>query len=291
MRLDLPSADQNQHEVNSGVAGEYWIGLDDRYFVSLGARHDWNGRFADSTTWRATVSARATDTVRLHASAGTGVKNPDFYELFGFFPAPAFVGNPGLKPEKSFGWDAGIEWRPRDGVVIDATYFHADLEDEIFTDFSVFPNTARNASGQQRARRALKWRRAPIWAAVSLSTRRTPISTRKKATARQKSAGRITSPRRTSIGDFADGRAHLNLGADYHGEPARHRVPERAAVFDAGDARFVHAGAHRGFVRCDRQHRLVPRESRTRSTRTTRRCSAIAPAASACSPASGRGSD
>ena len=60
VRLDLPSADQNQHEANSAVAGEYWIGLHDRYFVSLGARHDWNGRFADSTTWRATVSARGT---------------------------------------------------------------------------------------------------------------------------------------------------------------------------------------------------------------------------------------
>ena len=65
--------------------------------------------------------------MRLHASAGTGVKNPDFYELFGFIPAPAFVGNPGLKPERSFGCDAGIEWRPRDGVVFDVTYFHADL--------------------------------------------------------------------------------------------------------------------------------------------------------------------
>ena len=82
--------------------------------------------------------------MRLRATAGTGIKNPTYTELYGFDPS-SFVGNPNLKPEKSKGWDAGIDQTFAGGdVLVTATYFSARLKDEIFTDFSVFPFTAGN---------------------------------------------------------------------------------------------------------------------------------------------------
>jgi len=217
VRLDLPDANQIQHEANSAVAGEYWIGVSDAACISLGARHDWNGRFDDSTTWRATVSAFVPKTgLRLHASAGTGVKNPDFFELFGFFPAPAFVGNPNLKPEKSFGWDAGVQVDVADGVGFDVTYFHADLEDEIFTDSSVFPNTARNASGDSK-RQGLE-----VSANVYLGRGVNVVGAYTYLDAKESDdAAEIRRPHHIASVNLdwkpADDRTHLNLGIDYHG--------------------------------------------------------------------------
>lgn len=216
LRLDLPSASQSQHETHSGVAGEYWIGINDAVFVSLGARHDWNQAFADSTTWRTTVSARLDPAWRLHASAGTGVKNPDFFELFGFFPAPFFVGNPNLKPEKSLGFDAGLEWRPADGALIDVTYFHTDLEDEIFTDFSVSPNTARNANGQSQRQGLEVAGHADLGNGFALDATYTYLD------AKQNGEDEIRRPHHIASANldwrFDDSRGLLDLGVDYHGK-------------------------------------------------------------------------
>ena len=255
LRLDLPAADQSQHQQNSGIAGEYWIGLNENVFVSLGARHDWNERFADSTTWRATVSARAPQArVRLHASAGTGVKNPDFFELFGFFPAPAFVGNPNLKPERSFGYDAGVEWHALNGVVLDATYFHADLEDEVFTDFSVFPNTARNAPGHSKREGIEVSANADLGGGLMLDAAYTYLDSQQSdGTAEVRRPHHIASVNLDY--HFASDGGLLNLGVDFHGQPGRHRFPQRAAVQHAGDALVLHAGAAGRFVRHHGQHR------------------------------------
>lgn len=216
IRLDSPGANQNQHEVHSGVAGEYWIGIDDRYFISLGARHDWNERFDDSTTWRATVSGLVADGWRAHASAGTGVKNPDFYEMFGFFPSPAFEGNPELKPEKSFGWDVGLEWSASERFKLDVTYFHADLEDEIFTDFSVFPTTAGNADGRSKRSGVEVSAQAMLADGLTLDAAYTYLDSTEDGVAE------IRRPHNIASADlnwrFADDRALLNLGVDYHGE-------------------------------------------------------------------------
>ena len=89
---------------------------------------------------------------RLRASAGTGVKNPTFTELFGFFPA-SFVGNPDLKPEQSEGWEIGWDQQIGDAQ-FSVTYFEAELDNEIFTDFffdpvaSVFGSTPANRAGE-----------------------------------------------------------------------------------------------------------------------------------------------
>lgn len=127
-----------------GVGAEYRLtaGAVD---VSASARFDDNdGRFDDATTWRL-GAGYAFEQVggRVRASIGTGVKNPTFTELFGFFPG-SFVGNPDLKPEESTSWEIG--WEQTLGTVsYSATYFEADLTNEIYTAFNPdFTSTAEN---------------------------------------------------------------------------------------------------------------------------------------------------
>ncbi|MEO0983597.1 MAG: TonB-dependent receptor [Pseudomonadota bacterium] len=128
-----------------GFAGEYRFalgGLD----LQGSVRHDRNDLFDDATTWRAGAAYGFGFGGRLRGSIGEGVKNPTFDELFGFFPA-FFAGNPDLVPERSESWEVGWDQRFGDHFEGSVTYFEAELEDEIFTDFSVFPFTAANRTG------------------------------------------------------------------------------------------------------------------------------------------------
>lgn len=74
--------------------------------LTAGGRVDENERFGTFWTWRAAALAFATPTTRLRASAGSGFKEPNFFENF---DSPFSVGNPDLRPERSFGAEAGIE--------------------------------------------------------------------------------------------------------------------------------------------------------------------------------------
>ena len=141
----LPGTSQTQEATTKAYMMEYGLEMDERFFLNAAVRRDDNDLFDDATTWSASAAYVIARTgTRLHASGGTGISRPDFFEMFGFFPA-FFVGNPELKPETSTGWDIGIEQTLVDGrIKADVTYFEAELEDEIFTDFGVFPATARN---------------------------------------------------------------------------------------------------------------------------------------------------
>ncbi|MDX1483210.1 MAG: TonB-dependent receptor [Alphaproteobacteria bacterium] len=135
--------------VNYGYVGEYRVALWDQLFLSAALRFDDNDDlFEDATTWRASAAyhIEASGT-RLHASAGTGSKNPTLFELFGF--TPTFSGNPGLKPETAFGFDVGVEQRFLGGrATIDATVFATWTEDLIQGQ----GNTALNLPGTSIAR-------------------------------------------------------------------------------------------------------------------------------------------
>ncbi len=117
-----------------GLAGEARASLG-ALSLNASVRHDDNdGRFEDAETWRIGGAYSFDFGGKLRASAGTGIKNPTFTELFGFFPA-SFVGNPDLVPEKSTSWEIGWD-QSHDSLSWSLTYFDAELEDEIFDTFT-----------------------------------------------------------------------------------------------------------------------------------------------------------
>ncbi|MEL7231177.1 MAG: TonB-dependent receptor [Pseudomonadota bacterium] len=136
---------QDQTFQTLGLAGEMQADFG-ALIVNGSVRHDDNdGAFEDATTWRLGGAYTLDNGARLRASAGTGFKAPTFTELFGFFPG-SFIGNPDLEPETSTSWEIG--WDQDFGVVeTSLTYFEADLEDEIFTNFVGFSATPANRTG------------------------------------------------------------------------------------------------------------------------------------------------
>mgnify|MGYP001799617935 CR=1 FL=1 len=119
---------------NVGFVGEYRY-ASERFDFSAALRHDINDLFQDATTFRVGAGFDATDTTRLRAAVGTGIKNPTLNELFGFFDG-VFIGNVDLQPEESTSWEIGVDQSFADGdVTVSLTYYNAELENEIFTDF------------------------------------------------------------------------------------------------------------------------------------------------------------
>lgn len=137
-----------------GFVGEYrYSGT--AFDVSAAIRHDINDLFQDATTFRVGAGWRVTDSTRLRAAAGSGVKNPGFFELFGFVDG-RFIGNDALRPEKSTGWEVGLDQQLGDSASLAVTYFDSELEGEIFTTFPPpnFIATPANRTTKSRQRGA-----------------------------------------------------------------------------------------------------------------------------------------
>lgn len=116
-----------------GLVGEYrYAGA--AFDLTAAVRHDLNDKFRDATTFRVGAGYRLTDTTRLRAAAGSGVKNPGFFELYGFVDG-RFIGNDALRLEKSTGWEVGVDQDVGDSARLSVTYFDSELDGEIFTTF------------------------------------------------------------------------------------------------------------------------------------------------------------
>jgi len=98
----------------------------ENFFGTAGVRFDDHQRFGSTLTYRFAPAYIIWETgTKLKATIGTGFKAPSLYYLFD----PSY-GNPDLNPEKSIGWDAGIEqylWDSK--LIIGATYFENYFKD------------------------------------------------------------------------------------------------------------------------------------------------------------------
>ncbi len=143
-------SNQRQNRTQTSAVGEYRLDVADRFGGGVAVRRDWNNRFANDTTVRVNGAAKLGGGFGLHASYGSGVANPTFYDEFGFFPG-FFVGNPNLKPEKSQSYDAGAGWS-RGTTKLDVTWYRANLTDEIVSTFdsTTFLSGVANAVGRSR---------------------------------------------------------------------------------------------------------------------------------------------
>jgi vitamin B12 transporter len=143
-----PSQDTRLERGALGYGAEYRLDLAETVFLRAAIRHDENDAFGDATTFSLAGSwVIQPSGTRVHASYGTGVTNPTFFEQFGFIP-DQFVGNPDLTPEKAGGFDFGVEQRLfEDKLLLDVTYFSATLKDEIV---SAFPSVANDIGESDR---------------------------------------------------------------------------------------------------------------------------------------------
>lgn len=113
------------------------IKINDTFFASLGIRADRHARFAPAYTFRVAPAIVLKSGTKIKAAWGSGFKTPSLYQLY----APATdwgpIGNENLKPEKSQGWDAGIEqFLYHDRLTLGITYFRNDFAKLIDYDWS-----------------------------------------------------------------------------------------------------------------------------------------------------------
>jgi vitamin B12 transporter len=141
---------------NAGVYVQDQLLLGSRAHLTAGGRIERNGSFGWRAVPRAALALQlrdGSDATTLRASAGMGIKEPNFFESYGisFFAQ----GNPDLKPERSRTFDAGLEQRLFAGrALATATFFHHDYRDQItyaVLDYTTFQGTYVNL-GRTRAR-------------------------------------------------------------------------------------------------------------------------------------------
>lgn len=132
---DSSTTAPGQERERNSLALEYRGFFDNGLDVQAGLRHDANKVFEDFTSWNLGLSYRVAETpFRLHGSAGTGLVNPSFFELFADadYGSQRYIGNPDLRPETNRGYDLGVEAEVLGGRgTIDLTYFNERLKDEI----------------------------------------------------------------------------------------------------------------------------------------------------------------
>ena len=114
------------------------IRLWDSWFTTLGVRVDHHSRFGTKPTFRAASSYLFRETsTRIKGSYGTGFKAPSLYQLYSVY------GDQNLDPEKSTGWDAGVEQSFYQGrMTLDVTYFRNNFKNLV--DFDSATSKYRN---------------------------------------------------------------------------------------------------------------------------------------------------
>lgn len=142
--LDPPDYESIFPQKNANTIGGYiegQINTFNNFFSSIGIRYDHHNKFGSTVTYRiAPVYIFWATGTKLKATIGTGFKSPSLFYLFD----PQY-GNSELSPEKSFGWDAGIEqylWNA--GLSIGATYFFNKFSDMFGFDPVTFKTTNIN---------------------------------------------------------------------------------------------------------------------------------------------------
>jgi len=114
---------------NAAVYAQAVTGAGGRIVLTTGLRLEDNQRFGTYVTYRLGAVYRVAGGTRLRASAGTGFREPSFFENYstGFT-----IGNPELQPEHSRSWELGLEQSlARDRASLSATFFDQRFVDMI----------------------------------------------------------------------------------------------------------------------------------------------------------------
>jgi outer membrane cobalamin receptor len=101
-----------------------------RFSLSLGAREQVFSGGESVFSPNAAAAFTLTHTLRLRASVGHGFRLPTYLDLY--YSDPTTIGNPTLKPESSWSYEAGADWTPSNGrLTLTATGFHMSQKNGI----------------------------------------------------------------------------------------------------------------------------------------------------------------
>ena len=123
------SLGQHSRNQGAGYANVSFRALK-RFSLSLGARDEVLSSNGNVFSPNVAAAYTLTHTVRLRASAGHGFRLPTYVDLY--YADPTTIGNPNLKPESSWNFEAGLDWKPSNGrITLTATGFRLQQKDTI----------------------------------------------------------------------------------------------------------------------------------------------------------------
>jgi vitamin B12 transporter len=208
------------HATNYGYVGQYDVVFRDRLALGAALRYDENYHFDNAFTYHLQASYRFDSGLRPHAAAGTGIKAPGIYELYGYTAGPgSYVGNPNLKPEKSEGWEVGFDQELFGRTaVLGVTYFNARLKDEIVTNylppnFAASPQNATGVSPREGVEANLSARLGQEWRVDVAYTYLHALESGQQEVRRAPNIGSVNVAWRAP-----DDRFGVNLTVRYNGE-------------------------------------------------------------------------
>lgn len=140
------ATNQDRNRTHNALTAE-WRGTARTLTGDVAVRRDFFNRFKDATSLRASILAQAGGGFSITGSYAEGIAQPTFFDLYGFFPNN-FVGNPGLKPESSRGFEGSLRFR-RGPLIASLTGYRQRLHDEIVDVFDpvTFISSTANRSG------------------------------------------------------------------------------------------------------------------------------------------------
>ncbi|NYF78268.1 TonB-dependent receptor plug domain-containing protein [Granulicella arctica] len=144
----IDSSNLGHHARNQG-AGYATLSLRalGRFSLSLGGREEVLSGNGSVFSPNLAAAFALTSTVRLRGSVGHGFRLPTYTDLY--YADPATLGNPALKPESSWSYEAGLDWNPGGPLSLTATAFRLNQKDAI--DYSKYslaaPWQATNVQG------------------------------------------------------------------------------------------------------------------------------------------------
>lgn len=103
----------------------------------IGARIDRHNLWGETFNPKASMKFNISDSFRLRASVGRAFRAPKLVKLYGEWNMGVFLVKPNkeLEPEKSFGFQLGVEWLPWEKFVLNASLFNQDVKDLIVSRF------------------------------------------------------------------------------------------------------------------------------------------------------------
>jgi vitamin B12 transporter len=133
---------------HGGMGMAVMMAVTDAFDVTMAGRLDKYQAFRNAVTYRLASTYRVGQG-RLKGSIGTGFKAPTLQQRF--YKSPTFNGNATLQPEKSLGWDLGVEHTMfKEHLILGITVFQNHMHDIITGEGTTFVNRkkARTQGGE-----------------------------------------------------------------------------------------------------------------------------------------------
>jgi vitamin B12 transporter len=138
---------RSKDKVGAGYVSGSWRPVEKITFTG-GVRYDDFESVGSAVTWRSGVAWRPAAGTKLRATYGTGFAAPGSDDRYGV-PQWGQLPNPDLDPEKSRGWDVGIDQEIFGKATLGLTYFHnrfRNLFEWEYVDFVTYQGRTVNRS-------------------------------------------------------------------------------------------------------------------------------------------------